>query len=529
MLEPSDDFSRWTDTRVLLLSLKAGSPVRLLLPLTEGINRTVLPSTKQHHHPMSGFRVLDLVKPFQPYLPEVLAPERKVPFNQKMMWTGVTLLIFLVMSEIPLYGITSSESSDPLFWLRMMLASNRGTLMELGVSPIVTSGMIFQLLQGTQIITMNTESKEDRELLQVAQKLLAVLLSFGQATVYVLTGMYGRPSDLGSGVCLLLIFQLVIAALMVILLDELLQKGYGLGSGTSLFMSTKICESIVWKCFAPTLVNRGRGSEFEGAILAFIHMLFTRSSTRAALVDSFYRDNAPNMSQVFATLIVFSLVVYLQCLRVDLPIKSTRQRGPFNVYPIRLFYTSNMPIMLQSALTSNIFIISQMLFSRFPNNLIVRLIGTWEPRAGSGQQLFAISGLSYYMQPPFNLQEALLDPIKTVLYVLFVLGTCAFFSKTWIEVSGTAPVDVAKQFKEQGLVIAGHRETSVYKELKKIIPTAAAFGGATIGALSVISDMFGCLGSGTSILMAATTIYSYYEMAAKEGGLVKSLGANFSE
>lgn len=401
--------------------------------------------------------------------------------------------------------------------------------MELGVSPIVTSGMIFQLLQGTQILSMDPESKDDRELLQVAQKLLAILLSFGQATVYVLTGMYGRPSDLGSGVCLLLILQLVFAALMVILLDELLQKGYGLGSGTSLFMSTKICESIVWKCFAPTLVNRGRGSEFEGAILAFIHMLFTRSSTRAALVDSFYRDNAPNMSQVFSTLIVFSLVVYLQCLRVDLPIKSTRQRGPFNVYPIRLFYTSNMPIMLQSALTSNIFIISQMLYSRFPNNLAIKFIGTWEAKQGGGQQLFAISGLSYYMQPPLNLQEALLDPIKTVIYVLFVLGTCAFFSKTWIEVSGTAPRDVAKQFKDQGLVIAGHRETSVYKELKKIIPTAAAFGGATIGALSVVSDMFGCLGSGTSILMAATTIYSYYEMAAKEGGLVKSLGANFSE
>ncbi len=485
--------------------------------------------SEPHTATMSSFRVLDLVKPFQPFLPEVLAPERKVPFNQKLMWTGVTLLIFLVMSEIPLYGITSSESSDPLFWLRMMLASNRGTLMELGVSPIVTSGMIFQLLQGTQLLTFNTESKEDRELVQVAQKFLAILLSFGQATVYVLTGMYGRPSDLGYGVCLLLILQLVFAALMVILLDELLQKGYGLGSGTSLFMSTKICESIVWKCFAPTLVNRGRGSEFEGAILAFVHMMFTKSSKRAALIDSFYRDNAPNMSQVFSTVIVFATVVYLQCLRVDLPIKSTRQRGPFNVYPIRLFYTSNMPIMLQSALSSNLFIISQMLYSRFPNNLIVKLIGAWEPRQGQGQQLFAISGLSYYIQPPFNLQEALLDPIKTVIYITFVLGTCAFFSKTWIEVSGTSPRDVAKQFKDQGLVIAGHRETSVYKELKKIIPTAAAFGGATIGALSVISDMSGCLGSGTSILMAATTIYSYYELAAKEGGLVKSLGAKFSD
>lgn len=118
--------------------------------------------------------------------------------------------------------------------------------MELGVSPIVTSGMVFQLLQGTQILNINMESKDERELFQVAQKVLAILLSFGQATVYVLTGMYGRPSDLGYGVCLLLVLQLVIAALMVILLDELMQKGYGLGSGTSLFTSTKICEQIFW-------------------------------------------------------------------------------------------------------------------------------------------------------------------------------------------------------------------------------------------------------------------------------------------
>ncbi|GME74570.1 unnamed protein product [[Candida] boidinii] len=179
---------------------------------------------------MSSVRVLDLVKPLKPFLPEIVAPERKVPFNQKLMWTGVTLLIFLVMSEIPLYGITSSDSSDPLYWLRMMLASNRGTLMELGVSPIVTSGMVFQLLQGTQLLSINMEDKNDRELFEISQKVFAILLSFGQATVYVLTGMYGRPSDLGYGVCLLLILQLVFAAIIVILLDELLQKGYGLGS-----------------------------------------------------------------------------------------------------------------------------------------------------------------------------------------------------------------------------------------------------------------------------------------------------------
>lgn len=145
-----------------------------------------------------------------------------------------------------------------------------------------------------------------------------------------------------------------------------------------------------------------------------------------------------------------------------------------------------------------------------------------------GQQV-ALSGLSYYIQPPFSVTDALLDPIKTVFYVSFVLGACALFSKTWIEISGTSPRDVAKQFKDQGLTINGKRETNVYKELKKIIPTAAAFGGAVIGALSVGSDLLGTLGSGTSILMATTTIYGYYETAAKEGGFSKNLVAGFSE
>lgn len=457
------------------------------------------------------------MKPFTPFLPEVAAPERKVPFNQKLIWTGVTLLIFLVMSEIPLYGIVSSDSSDPLFWLRMMLASNRGTLMELGITPIVTSSMVFQLLVGTHILEVNMESKSDRELFQTAQKLLAIIISLGQATVYVATGMYGPPSELGFGVCFLLVLQLVFAGLVAILLDELLQKGYGLGSGISLFVATNICESITWKAFAPTIVNSGRGYEFEGAVVAMFHLLATRKDKKRALIEAFFRTNLPNMSQVFTTIIMFLVVVYLQGFRVDIPVKSTKARGPQGSFPVRLFYTSNTPIMLQSALTSNIFIISQMLYNKFSDNFFIRLLGTWEARPGSSQ-LYASSGIAYYMQPPANLTEAFLDPIKTVVYVSFVLGFCALFSTTWIEISGTSPRDVAKQFKDQGIVIAGRRETSVYKELKKIIPTAAALGGATIGLLSVASDLLGTLGSGTGILLAVTTIYGYIETATREGG-----------
>lgn len=66
-----------------------------------------------------------------------------------------------------------------------------------------------------------------------------------------------------------------------------------------------------------------------------------------------------------------------QGFRVDLPIKSARYRGQYNTYPIKLFYTSNIPIILQSALVSNLYVISQMLSARFSGNLLVSLLGTW--------------------------------------------------------------------------------------------------------------------------------------------------------
>ncbi len=208
--------------------------------------------------------------------------------------------------------------------------------------------------------------------------MFALLISLGQATVYVLTGLYGQPRDLGAGVCLLLIIQLVAAALIVILLDELLQKGYGLGSGISLFIATNICESIVWKAFSPTTINTGRGPEFEGAIISLFHLLFTWNDKGRALREAFWRERLPNVMNLIATLAVFAVVIYLQGFRIEIPVKSNRFRGQRGSYPVKLFYTSNMPIMLESALTSHIYIVSQMLFSRFPDSFLVKLLGVWE-------------------------------------------------------------------------------------------------------------------------------------------------------
>jgi preprotein translocase subunit SecY len=151
-------------------------------------------------------------------------PSVQIQFREKVLWTAITLFIFLVCCQIPLFGIMSSDSADPFYWIRVILASNRGTLMELGISPIVTSGLIMQLLAGVKIIEVG-DTPKDRALFNGAQKLFGMVITIGQAIVYVMTGMYGDPSEIGAGVCLLIIIQLFVAGLIVLLLDELLQKG----------------------------------------------------------------------------------------------------------------------------------------------------------------------------------------------------------------------------------------------------------------------------------------------------------------
>merc|ERR1712226_697631 len=461
-----------------------------------------------------NFRFLNLIKPVMCILPEVQTPDRRVPFREKILWTSISLFVFLVCCQIPLYGIQTSKSADPFYWMRVILASNRGTLMELGISPIITSGMVMQLLAGSRIIDVDQSLKEDRALFGGAQKLFGMLITLGEAVAYVMSGMYGDLRELGAGNSILIISQLFFAGIIVLLLDELMQKGYGMGSGISLFIATNICESIIWKSFSPTTMNTGKGTEFEGAIVACFHFMTSRADKVTALRESFYRQSAPNLTNLFATILVFFVVIYFQGFRFDLAVKYQKIRGQQGSYPIKLFYTSNIPIILQTALVSNLYFFSQLLYRRFKSNMLVNLLGQWQDTDGG--QSIPVGGLAYYMSPPTSFSSIWEDPFHALFYVAFVLLSRALFSKTWIEVSGSSSRDVAKQLRDQQMMFKGHREQSLLHVLDMYIPTAAAFGGMCIGMLTIVADFLGAIGSGTGILLAVTIIYQYFEMFSKE-------------
>jgi len=240
----------------------------------------------------------------------------------------------------------------------------------------------------------------------------------------------------------------------------------------------------------------------------------SRGDKIGALRDAFYRQTAPNLTNLFATLLVFFIVIYFQGFRVDLAVKYQKIRGQQGSYPIKLFYTSNIPIILQTALVSNMYFFSQLLYRRFKSNMLVNLLGQWQD--SDGGQSVPVGGLAYYMSPPTSFSSIWEDPVHALFYVAFVLVSCALFSKTWIEVSGSSSRDVAKQLRDQQMMFKGHREQSLLHVLDMYIPTAAAFGGMCIGMLTIVADFLGAIGSGTGIMLAVTIIYQYFEMMYKE-------------
>jgi len=471
-------------------------------------------------------------------VPQIEAPpvtdRENVDLQDKMVWTFGCLVIYLILCGTPLYGISLSvlsTSMDPLYWYRPMLASRNGSLMELGISPIVTANLVLQLLIGSRIINVDQNSNSEKALFQAVQKLFAIMIAIGEAIAFIASGVYGHwLYDLGITNTLLVFVQLVFACVVLILLDEIIQRGYGIGNGVSLFIATNICTNIIWKTLSPTTIDTSSGIQYEGAIIALFHLLLTRKSIVPALKEAFYRSNLPNITNLFATILMFVVVIYFQGFRVDLPVKSTKVRGTHGQtkYPIKLFYTSNIPIILHTALVSNIFFLSQVLTNRFGDNIVTNLFGKWRYSVGNSintrynlnnldyNASTPIGGLVYYISAPHSIYELLSDPIHSIIYLVFILSTCALFSYTWINVSGSSPKDVAKQLKEQGLVIRGYREHATHEVLQRYIPTAALFGGVCIAFLTLVADMIGAIGSGASILLAVTIIFEVFETYVRE-------------
>src|SRR5574341_1741203 len=169
-----------------------------------------------------------IIKKISGYIPQVEKPKKKITLTEKFVWSGIALFAYLVMGQIPLYGVTNSPQFDFLAFARVIFAAQQGTLLELGIGPIVTAGLLMQLLKGSELIKLNFKNPDDRALFTSATKLVTIIVIVAEGTLYgasVYGGLVAQPEFVA-----IVIAQLIGASLMVMLLDELVQKGWGLGS-----------------------------------------------------------------------------------------------------------------------------------------------------------------------------------------------------------------------------------------------------------------------------------------------------------
>ncbi len=466
-------------------------------------------------------RFLSLFKPIGRVLPEIKKPERKVSFNEKLFWTALVLIIFLVMTEIPLYGVEKS-ASDSFGQLRVIFASNRGTLMELGIGPIVTAGLILQLLAGSSIIKCDMSNSEDRGLFTSASKVFTIILTAIQASAYILSGMYG--TSLAGPTILIIFIQLVVTGIIVMLMDELVQKGWGLGSGISLFIMAGVAQNILWSMFSPPT------GLFVGTLSQYLAHNSPFDSGNAGLTYVFGSQGGvyPSVLGFIATIAVFLIVIYLQGIRIELPMSYAGYKGFRSRYPIKLLYVSNLPVIFASALFANVYFFSQLLWSQMRpkpgTNLLFQILGDYNQTtttSSTGVQstsVQTVGGLAYYVTPPRNIQGVIHAPIQAFAYLGIIIVFCAVFSLIWLEVGGLGPSKVAKQLMDSGMQIPGYRRSGrpIEAILKRYIPVVTVLGGIIVGLVAGFSDFLGAFGSGTGILLSVGIIYQYYELLMRE-------------
>jgi len=449
----------------------------------------------------------------EPYLPQVPKPKRKIPLQQKLLWCGTCVVIYMVMGQTPLFGATTPEF-DFLAFARVIFASQQGSLVELGIGPIVTAGLLMQLLRGSDILKFDFKRPEERGIFQTATKMLTYFVIVIEGAVYA-WAVYGpsinEPTILG-----VIIGQLIGASIIVMFMDELIQKGWGLGSGISLFIACGVAQQILWSLFSPLAAGDGGSIGIVPFIAqqAQLGML----TDWAGFMDVFFRSNQlPSIFGLLLTVGVLLILVYTQGMKVEIPIVSTKYRGFAATYPIKLMYVSNIPVILASALTANAVFMGQMLWSQLnPRNAspFFNILGQFDPTSPSTP----IGGIVYYITPPRGLDLVALDPMRGVLYVLFMIGIVVVFGKLWVELGGLSSKKAAQNLLDADVVIPGFRRSNKPVEmlLNKYIPSVTILGSVILGLIAGISDILGVFGSGIGVLLTVDILINYYNQLVRE-------------
>ncbi len=430
-------------------------------------------------------------------LPEVKGPvEKKLSFNLKLKWTLIILGAFFIMSNIALFG------ADPGFleqfeFLAVIMGTNFGSIISLGIGPIVMASIILQLLVGSQILEIDLSNPEGKRFFQGLQKLLVFFFIIFEAIVYVsMGGIRAAP-----GFIYIVIFQLILGGLAILFMDEVCHK-WGFGSGVSLFIAAGVGHNLISRAFA--FLGPEGNFQASGAVISLVISLMNANSQGTILA----------LATIGATVILFLVVVWAQSLKIEIPLSYDRLRGYSMKWPLQFFYASVIPVILTSALIAN--------FQLF-GGLLQNWLGkpTFLGNIVNGQP---VSGVLYWIGSTDLVQRIITGSFEfsllgqTLGHIIFYVFFCSLFSVFWVKTSGMDASAQASNILKSGLQIPGFRKDQRILEsiLNRYVMPLTVMGGMAIGLLAALADVLGALVGGTSLLLGIMITFQFYQNIAQQ-------------
>ncbi|WP_393971008.1 preprotein translocase subunit SecY [Oxyplasma meridianum] len=501
---------------------------------------------------------------FTAKLPAVKKAKGHVEFKWKIIWTASVVILYFILTNIYIYGLNTTQTVDVFASFRAIFAGASGSLMDLGIGPIVTASIVMQLFAGAKIFNIDLTNSEDKAIYQGVQKLLVIVMIFveaiPQAFGYLVpdAGLVASINSVipGYGQFLsetIIILQLFFGSYLVFLMDEVVSK-YGIGSGISLFIAAGVSQQLVTGTFSWLPSTAGSALSLlnppAGALPKMFFIL--GHATSGYLLSTGYLQilfQQPNpIIALIGTLLIFFIVAYFQSSKIELPISHERVRGARGRYPLQLLYASNIPVILATALLANVSMWTLLFWSSpvlshvpilghdpflgsYPTAAQISTLGisSTTPTGGLAFYLFTPSGLSDWLFPLFQpsvYQNILLghssleELIHIIVFVGFMAIASVMFAKFWIETTNMGPSAVAKQIRSSGMQIPGFRRDPKVMErvLKKYIPAITVFSGLAVGLLAAGADLIGTVGdtSGTGLLLAVGIVIQFYEAMGRE-------------
>lgn len=430
-------------------------------------------------------------------LPEVQSPtEKKLSFNVKLKWTMIILVSFFVLSNIALYGL-ANNAMERFEYLAVIMGTSFGSIISLGIGPIVMASIILQLLVGSKILDIDTSTVEGKRFFQGLQKLMVFFFIIFEALIYVLMkGLEAMP-----GYTAILIVQLIVGGLAILFMDEVCTK-WGFGNGVSLF----IAAGVGWRLFTAAFGFLGSEGQFQasGRVIALFISLMNADSQGAMLA----------LAAILATVILFLGVVWAQSLKIEIPLSYERIRGYSMKWPLRFFYASVIPVILTAALIANLQLFGGLLQNWMGRPTILGNVVNGQPVSGFLYWVGSTNIVARIIQGSWEWR--LLGQIFG--HVVFFMFFAALFSVFWVKTSGMDASAQAQNILKSGLQIPGFRKDERILEsiLKRYVMPLTIMGGMAIGLLAALADVLGALVGGTALLLGIMIIFQFYESIAQQ-------------